>query len=407
MNNKLRPNRQEMLHILQQQIKPISRYETVDVTNLAGRIAAYDIKAIHSLPNTNTAAMDGIAIRFDSLQGAAAATGTWQEGRDFVFANTGCEVAPQYDTVIKIENVSFDSNNRPLLHYLPRQKGELLHHPGTQVVQDELLACAGEMLTPSLVGIMASGGITTAQVLAKPRVTFIPTGDELEPIGHLPLPQGKQIDSNSLLCGAQVKEWGGEYKSTPIIADKKEAIRQAVLAAAASSDLVLICAGSAKGTHDYTLAVLSEIGEMIVPELRHGPGKQFSLYKVNNVPVIGLPGPPHGTDLISQLYVRPTLKLLQGQPLPQPYYVNAQLTAALDKRDMDFVVRLRLFTNNGQMMAKPINTFILTRAAAYQQMNSLYYLEKGSSHNAGEIIPIELTVAPEYIAAEGGADNGK
>ena len=74
---------------------------------------------------------------------------------------------------------------------------------------------------------------------------------------------------------------------------------------------------------------------------------------------------------------------------------------------MDFVVRLRLFTNNGQMMAKPINTFILTRAAAYQQMNSLYYLEKGSSHNAGEIIPIELTVAPEYIAAEGGADNGK
>lgn len=81
------------------------------------------------------------------------------------------------------------------------------------------------------------------------------------------------------------------------------------MAAAASSDLVLICAGSAKGTHDYTFAVLSEIGEMIVPELRHGPGKQFSLYKVNNVPVIGLPGPPHGTDLISQLYVTANLKI--------------------------------------------------------------------------------------------------
>ena len=62
-NNNLRPNRQEMLNILQQQLRPINRYEVLPLTELAGRIAAEDIMAVHSLPNTNTAAMDGIAIR--------------------------------------------------------------------------------------------------------------------------------------------------------------------------------------------------------------------------------------------------------------------------------------------------------------------------------------------------------
>lgn len=116
----------------------------------------------------NTAAMDGIAIRFGSLQGAAVETGTWQEGHDFVFANTGCGVAPQYDTVIKIENVSFDSNNRPLLHYLPRQKGELLHYPGTQVVQDELLVITGvTILNDTLPQLLA---------MAKPGAEILVTG---------------------------------------------------------------------------------------------------------------------------------------------------------------------------------------------------------------------------------------
>ena len=102
------------------------------------------------------------------------------------------------------------------------------------------------------------------------------------------------------------------------------------------------------------------------------------------------------------------MELLQGQPLPQPYYINAELTAALDKRDMDFVVRLRLFSQNGKMLAEPINTFVLTRAAAYQQMNSLYYLEKGTSHHQGEVIAIELMVKPEYITeSNGDKNNGK
>ena len=96
-NNNLRPNRQEMLNILQQQLRPINRYEVLPLTELAGRIAAEDIMAVHSLPNTNTAAMDGIAIRFADLQGTDPST--WQEGKEYIYANTGCEVPQQYDTV--------------------------------------------------------------------------------------------------------------------------------------------------------------------------------------------------------------------------------------------------------------------------------------------------------------------
>lgn len=61
------------------------------------------------------------------------------------------------------------------------------------------------------------------------------------------------------------------------------------------------------------------------------------------------------------------------------------------------------------MLAEPINTFVLTRAAAYQQMNSLYYLEKGTSHHQGEVIAIELMVKTRiyHRNAMGIKNNGK
>ena len=69
---------------------------------------------------------------------------------------------------------------------------------------------------------------------------------------------------------------------------------------------------------------------------------------------------------------------------------------------------LDVYKRQGKMLAEPINTFVLTRAAAYQQMNSLYYLEKGTSHHQGEVIAIELMVKPEYITeSNGDKNNGK
>ncbi len=56
---------------------------------------------------------------------------------------------------------------------------------------------------------IARGGHSEIEVFRRPRVAFIPTGDELLPIGRK-VPSGKNLESNSLMARMKLNEWGAE-----------------------------------------------------------------------------------------------------------------------------------------------------------------------------------------------------
>ena len=88
------------------------------------------------------------------------------------------------------------------------------------------------------------------------------------------------------------------------------ALRDAV----ASSDVVVISAGSSVGARDETAAVVAGLG---APGIwAHGialrPGKPTLLAECDGVPVIGLPGNPRSALVVFRLVGMPLVRLVGG-----------------------------------------------------------------------------------------------
>jgi putative molybdopterin biosynthesis protein len=120
-------------------------------------------------------------------------------------------------------------------------------------------------------GAVAGSGHDRLQVRRRPSVGIIPTGSELVPVGRTPAP-GEILEYNSLVLAAQVESWGGQARRYPIVADDLGQIRETVLRAAASHDLLLVNAGSSAGLEDFTARVIEQVGVVLAHGVAVRPG---------------------------------------------------------------------------------------------------------------------------------------
>ncbi|WP_027399113.1 molybdopterin molybdotransferase MoeA [Anaerovorax odorimutans] len=390
------PTRNEMYEILENNIKPISKNEVISAAEACGRICAEDIYSINNLPNKVVSAFDGIAVRFEDFEKGIPDTSSWKEGKEYCFGNTGVAVNEEFDTLIAIEDVEFNNEGKITFFSCPSRKGENIGSVGSQMKEGELLVHKGEKLTPLLIGLLLSSGIVNIKVLSKPKVAFIPTGDELVPAGY-EIPLGENVESNSIMLKNYIEDNGGQAIIYPIIKDKFDKLKEAVLSAIQIADLVLICAGSSKGSKDFTIPILESIGKVIVYELGHGPGKHCSFTYSEGIPVMGLPGPPNGAALVSELYVKNALRLMQMQPIQLPNVIEAVLTEDIHGYDFDFIGYMNVTLKEGKYYAKPVIMQGKTRAELYHSHNARFYIKKKAEYKTGEIIAAEIRCAKEYI----------
>lgn len=390
------PGRDEMFRILEDNIKPVSRTETIRVADSLGRICAVDVFAKNTLPNKPISSCDGVSVRFEDFSEGMPDTLSWVEGKDYCFSNTGVAIKDAYDTVIAIEKVEFDEKGKISFLSGPKNSGERVGLVGGQTKAGELIAHQGERINASLIGMLLTSGITNIKVLAKPKVAFIPTGDELVPAGY-ETPVGKNVESNSLMLKAHINECGGEAILYPIIPDVMEKLTEAISSAIEVADLVLICAGSSKGNKDFTIELLESVGNVLVYELGHGPGKHCSLAYAGNTPIIGLPGPPMGADLTAGLYVKNAMHLMQMQPVQSPYAIEAELTEDVNGIAFDFIRQMKVVMKDGKYLAQPIANQGMTRAEFYHQTNGYLYIEKEAVIQAGTKISVEIRYPKEYV----------
>lgn len=383
------PNREEMMGLLKKHIPFLNRNEMVSLSEADGRIAATDIFAPYSLPNQDASSCDGIAVPFSLFEKGMPDTSSWIEGKEYVYSNTGVAIPEEYDTVIPIEEVTVNENGSITIASAPERKGSEVTPAGSHIRQDELLVKKGETIHPGIIGILGSAGFTCIPVFAKPKVIFIPTGDELVPSGF-PVPKGKNVESNSLMVTAFLRRFGAEAVSSPIIPDDLTALRKALFQAVASADMVIIGAGSSKGTKDYTMDVLEELGTVIVQELGVAPGKHCSLTMVGNVPVLGIPGPPGGAQLISQYYIKAAVELLTAGSIKAIPTVSAILDSDLSLKWIDFMQPVSLYEKDGVLYAHPLRPFGHTRAEGRDNSRCLFYCPKNTGYEKGTKINVEI-----------------
>ena len=169
-------------------------------------------------------------------------------------------------------------------------------------------------------------------VRRRPRVTIIPTGNELVQLDELgdTVPPGRIIESNSAVLAALAEQAGAEVRVTLVVADEAEAIRDRLREELArGADLVLVNAGSSAGSADYTVQLVEELGEVLVHGVTIMPGKPTILGVIDQTPVVGVPGYPVSAIIAMEQFVVPLLAHMQGLDLPVVETVPALLARDL------------------------------------------------------------------------------
>ncbi|MDD1723912.1 MAG: molybdopterin biosynthesis protein, partial [Methanospirillum sp.] len=312
----------DALKQLQERFTFSTRVTRIPVQDSFGKITAEAIISPLSVPGAHLSAMDGIAVKSIETIGATEQKPVTLTGVARV--NTGNIIPDGYDAVIMIEDVveengtyQIRSSAHPWQHIRPI---------GEDIVVTEMIIPRLSRIRAVDIGAMTSYGISEVPVLDL-KVALIPTGSEIVPVGSIPRP-GQVIESNMHMASAFITAAGATVTHYPIVPDDPDLIRTVIERATEDHDIIIVSAGSSKGTKDYTAPVISDLGTVFVHGVAIKPAKPVILGEIRNKPVIGMPGYPIACYTILREIIQPLLGWY-GFTLPEPEGIQARITSAV------------------------------------------------------------------------------
>jgi len=369
--------------------------ESIPVAQALGRVTAAPVYAKLSSPRFHTAAMDGFAVLARNTFGA----GPGREVRlrinsEAWSVNTGLPMPAGTDSVIMIENVHFiDDNEFEIDQGLV--PWEHVRRVGEDFVASEMILPGRHLISPYDQGALLAGGINTVEVVERPRVLIIPTGNELVPyrdadeIGKMP---GRTVEFNSVVLSSLVEQVGGVVETHEIVRDEFELVKAAVLEGVRSdAHVVVINAGSSAGSEDYTAAAISELGEVLVHGVAMMPGKPTVLGMVEGKPVIGSPGYPVSCVFSFEVFGVPLIEAMLGVPGSRRPIITAvsarKITSKLGREEF---FRVKLGKVGDRIIAAPLprgagSITTLTRADGILRIPS-----RSEGIDQGSLVQVEL-----------------
>jgi molybdopterin molybdotransferase len=313
----------QMLH----HIQPLPGAQTVSTFDADRRVLARSISSAMQVPGFDNSAMDGYALRTaDCTQPAAIlrvaqriAAGHFgqplhagQAARIF----TGAPMPPGADAVVMQEDCTDLGDGTVRINAVPRS-GQWLRRAGEDIAQGAVVLEQGTLLTPAALGLAASIGMATLEVVRPVKVALFSTGDELVMPGDVApsaLPSGAIYNSNRFFLRALLQRAGCDVTDMGIVPDNRDATLAALQAAAQQHDVILTSGGVSVGEEDHIKPAVQQLGSLDLWSISMKPGKPFALGKVGAAHFVGLPGNPVSSFVTFIMLVRPMLAALQGQP---------------------------------------------------------------------------------------------
>jgi molybdenum cofactor synthesis domain-containing protein len=202
--------------------------------------------------------------------------------------------------------------------------------------QGDHLLSAGTRIGPAAMAVLAAAGHARVNVHRVPRVGVIATGDELTPIGE-PLGPASIPDSNSEAIAAQIVAAGGQPVRLGIATDDRDVVRARLLEGIRDCDVLVVTGGVSVGAHDVVKEVFTEVGQLDLWRVAIQPGKPLAYGSAPRPDggyclLFGLPGDPVSSFVTFELFARPVIRRLRGDPGDQGRLVTrATLTDPVRK----------------------------------------------------------------------------
>ncbi len=362
-------------------VEPLAADDGLAPEAALGRVLAGPVSAATSLPPWDNSAMDGYAIRSDDVAAALegdpvrlAVVGEVRAGGEpdvrvlegtAVRIATGAPLPPGADAVVPVEQTtpldrSGNAGPRGRDATGPLPAAVLVHEAvpvggavraaGSDVRRGDVIASAGDLVTPAVVALTAGAGVARVSIRRRPVVAVLATGDEVRAAGQ-PLGSSGIPDANGPGIRSLVRDAGADALELGIAEDRLEDVLARLRRGLAEADLVVVAGGVSVGPYDVVRTAFDTVGHVDLWRVALQPGKPFAFGRAevpgraSPVLLFGLPGNPVSVFVTFELFVRPVIRRLAGHGrLHRPAdrcVLEEPVTKSEGRRGMQRVTALR------------------------------------------------------------------
>ncbi len=389
--------------------------QAVSLTNALGRTLRETLYAREDIVPYPRSAMDGYAIRAgDTWPGAVlpiAARAYAGTGERLVHAPltatavaTGAAIPAGADAVVPFERIG--RRDDAIVMREAMRPGDHVFPAGDDARAGEELARAGARLSAGSLALLAAAGYTSVPCTRPVRVTIFTTGEELVDVSQTP-GFGQIRNSNATLIATGVADAGVAIAANVHVRDDRDALREALRAAARTSDLIITTGGASVGERDFVKPVLDGLGAAFAfRSVALRPSRPSAFATFGDARVLALPGNPAAAFVGLHAFGLPALRALSGTGEALPRRVRARLRGSLHgKAARTYLAFVRLaIDHEGRLEARPLDNQCssLTRTAAGAAGFAVVGPELGDVED-GELVPVdvfdwEAVGAPSFVA---------
>ncbi|WP_110665348.1 gephyrin-like molybdotransferase Glp [Salinicola halophilus] len=330
--------------------------ETIPCSDAEGRVLAEPVRATLDVPPADNSAMDGYALASRDAGGPLLVSQRIPAGQaptplapgTCARIFTGSEIPEGADCVAIQENVEVDGDR---VRIPPTASGQNVRRCGLDVTAGDELLAAGTRLGAAALGLLAGQGLTQVEVVRRPRVALLLTGDEIVEPGT-PLARGQIYNSNGPMLATLIRRFGGELVREIKVADDFQTTLARLEDAASVADVIVTTGGVSVGEEDHVKPAIERLGELSLWRLAMRPGKPLALGTIERTRVVGLPGNPVSSYVGAWLYLRALLGELQGCPaLRELPRIPAEAQFAARAQGRRHYMRANLTLEDGRLVA--------------------------------------------------------
>jgi molybdopterin molybdotransferase len=308
--------------------------EVLPLLECAHRVLHSDALADRDYPPVARSIRDGFALKSSDLPGELEVVGEVRAGqvstqvvgpRQTIEIMTGAPLPEGADTVVMVEHVSRHGTHIGTDKQQP--PGQFVIAAGVEARAGKVVVPAGEVLSFTHIGMLATVGLSHVAVNPKPRVAILSTGDEVIDIQNKPQPFEVR-NSNACSLAVQVARAGGAPWILPVARDVYDHTKALIEEGLEGSDLLLLSGGVSAGKYDIVEEVLADLGAVFhFTRVLIQPGQPVVFGEVGGKLFFGLPGNPASTMVCFEIFARLALQVLAGVREPRSPLAYATLTA--------------------------------------------------------------------------------
>lgn len=379
--------------------------ERIVLADAVGRVCAEDVSARLDVQPFDNSAMDGFAVRLADFPAMttgvrlrkAGIIGAGPLSKGAVFKDgccwqlmTGAPLPAGTEAIVPIENTAVDGEF--VLFSEKPVAGQHIRYAGEDFRKGAPVLSAGDKVSVRHILPLATLGIADIVVYKKPRVLFIPTGEEIVDDLRKDLRNGEIYNANRFYAFSFLTACGVDVSIHDTIRDDPESFSAALrIAESERYDIIASSGAVSAGSFDFVRGGLEKAGARILyHKIKLKPGKPNLLVELASGGLyFGLPGNPVATAVGLRFFVTEALRVSGKQKPEIPVYARA-MNAFSKKPGVHMVLKGKLeYWEDGSITVDILDGQESFRVSPFLSMDCwVHVTEERTAIKSGEIVEV-------------------